>query len=38
MAKREFKYEEEIEEDVWGRGRRKICRKVRIKKAAGARR
>jgi len=31
-AKSKFKYKEEIEEDVWGRGRRKISRKVRIRK------
>jgi ribosomal protein L31E len=27
-----FEYKGENEEDVWGRGRRKISRKVRIKK------
>jgi hypothetical protein len=31
-AKRKFKYKEEIEENVYGRERRKIIRKVRIKK------
>ena len=37
-AKSKFKYKEEIEEEVWGRGRRKISRKVRIKKTRGTRR
>jgi hypothetical protein len=37
-AKGKFKYKEEIEEGVWGRGKIKISWKVRIKKITGTRR